>query len=162
MSENGDKKNVVVRRRDPEKMVPWSAAMARFFDWPRDDFGIWPRRPGLGLPFEASDWLPDIDVFEEDGNLIVRADLPGMKKEDISVSITEDALIISGNRKQEKETDTQGFHLTERSVGMFSRTIRLPKTAWVDRICATYVDGVLEVKLPVPEAVEKKIDVAIA
>jgi HSP20 family protein len=105
-------------------------------------------------------WRPSIDIEESNGNLMVRAEIPGMKKEDIKVSVKEDMLTISGERKQENETRDKTFHRIERSYGQFRRMIRLPAEVDADKVKATYKDGVLNVTLPKPESMKPKhIDV---
>ncbi len=95
-------------------------------------------------------WAPDIEVSQQKNELVVRADLPGMKREDISVDVTEHELTISGERRQEYESNNGGFYRTERSYGSFCRTIPLPEGAMTDQANATFRDGVLEVRLPSP------------
>jgi len=107
-------------------------------------------------------WRPAIDIEENNGNLMVRAEIPGMRKEDIKVSVKEDMLTISGERKRENETKEKTFHRIERSYGQFRRMIRLPATVDADKVKATYKDGVLNVTLPKPESMKPKhIDVEI-
>lgn len=107
-------------------------------------------------------WWPDIEVTEKNGELKVHADLPGMKKEDINVEFTDDALIISGERKQETEEEREGFFHSERNYGSFYRNIPLPEGANLDKAHAVFHDGVLEVMLAIPkrELKTKKIEVA--
>lgn len=107
-------------------------------------------------------WRPAIDIEENNGNLMVRAEIPGMKKEDIKVSVKEDMLTISGERKRENENKDKTFHRIERSYGQFRRMIRLPATVDAGKVKATYKDGVLNVTLPKPESMKpKNIDVEI-
>ena len=107
-------------------------------------------------------WRPAIDIEESNGNLMVRAEIPGMTKEDIKVSVKEDMLKISGERKQENKTKEKTFHRIERSYGKFERIIRLPSEVDADKVKASYKDGVLNVTLPKPESMQpKQIDVEI-
>jgi HSP20 family protein len=107
-------------------------------------------------------WQPAIDIEENNGNLMVRAEIPGMNKDDIKVSVKEDLLKISGERKHENETKEKTFHRIERSHGKFERIIRLPSEVDADKVKASYKDGVLNVTLPKPESMKpKKIDVEI-
>ena len=98
-------------------------------------------------------WTPQIDVQQRDDAVIVRADLPGVSKEDLQVEVEGDALIISGQRREEREAggDDQGYRMVERSYGSFYRSVPLPQGANTDDIEATMRDGVLTVRLPVPE-----------
>lgn len=107
-------------------------------------------------------WQPAIDIEENNGNLMVRAEIPGMNKDDIKVSVKEDLLKISGERKQENETKEKTFHRIERSYGKFERIIRLPSEVDADKVKASYKDGVLNITLPKPESMKpKRIDVEI-
>lgn len=105
-------------------------------------FGINRRRPGV--------WAPDVELSQRDHELVVRADLPGMKREDVHVDVTDHDITISGERRQEQREEREGFYRTERSYGTFCRTIALPEGALADQATATFKDGVLEVKLPAP------------
>jgi HSP20 family protein len=105
-------------------------------------------------------WMPAIDIEEKDGTIEVKAELPGMKKDDIKVTIHDNMLTLSGERRHEKETDHQTFHRVERAYGKFIRTIALPVPVSADKIKAQYRDGVLQVTLPKPEAL-KPADIKI-
>jgi HSP20 family protein len=124
-----------------------------------DDFGLgrnWitPRwgRAWLPTPLRAGTeaWAPDIEVYQRNNNLVVRADLPGMKKDDVCIDITDDSITISGERRQEQEVERGGTYRSERSYGSFCRTIPLPEGAITDQAKATFTDGVLEVTMPAP------------
>ena len=107
-------------------------------------------------------WRPSIDIEENNGNLMVKAELPGMDKKDIKVVVKDDMLTISGERKRENETKEKTFHRIERSYGQFRRMIRLPAEVDPDKVKATYKDGILNVTLPKPESMKPKhIDVEI-
>ena len=107
-------------------------------------------------------WKPAIDIEESNGNLMVTAEIPGMTKEDIKVSVHNDVLTISGERKQENEKKEKMFHRIERCYGEFHRMIRLPATVNADKVKAVYKNGVLQVTLPKPESLKpKNIDVEI-
>jgi len=132
----------------------FAAEMERLFD----DFGFGRRsvgRPwrgswsGSGLTGHAL-WAPDIEVYHRDNQLVVRADLPGLKKDDITIDVTDDAITISGERRQEQQTDREGIYRSERSYGSFFRTIPLPDGAISDQAKASFKDGVLEITLPAP------------
>lgn len=101
-------------------------------------------------------WRPAIDIEENNGNLMVRAEIPGMKKEEIKVSVKDDVLTISGERKREEETKDKTIHRIERSYGQFRRMIRLPAQVDADKVKASYKDGVLNVTLPKPESMKPK------
>ena len=95
-------------------------------------------------------WTPAIEVYQRNNELIVRADLPGMKKDDVSIEVTENDITISGERRQEQETEREGVYRSERTYGSFSRTIPLPEGAITDQAKASFRDGVLEIIVPAP------------
>jgi HSP20 family protein len=96
-------------------------------------------------------WSPAIEVAEQNGQLQVRAELPGLKPDDVKVEITEDALVIQGERKYEHEEEKGGVYRSERRYGQFYREIPLPEGVNAEQAKAQFNDGVLEVTLPVPE-----------
>jgi len=107
-----------------------------------------------------SGWTPPIDVHEDKDNLVVTAELPGMKKDEIEISLHDNALTISGERKGEREFKDAEVYRAERFVGRFQRTITLPTPVAADKVKAQYKDGVLVVTLPkTEEAKPKRIDV---
>jgi HSP20 family protein len=95
--------------------------------------------------------MPAIDVERADGNLIMRADVPGFKPEEISIEVEDEMLTISGKHEEEKEEKGKRYLRHERRYGSFSRSIALPKGVDASRISAQTHDGVLEVKVPLPE-----------
>ena len=100
-------------------------------------------------PRSEKAWIPRVDVFEKNGQFMVRADLPGLKKEEVKVEVTEAGLTLEGERKLEKEEKREGFYRAERAYGSFFRMIPLPEGVNVEKSTATFKDGVLEVALPV-------------
>jgi HSP20 family protein len=117
--------------------------------------------PSFRLPFRRSrseeEWFPKIDVFEKDHRLVTRVDLPGMKKDDIKVEVTDGQLVISGERKHEAEEKGEHFYRSEREYGSFYRSVPLPEGAKVDEVKATFSDGVLEVSVPLPPRPTAKV-----
>ena len=109
-----------------------------------------------------SGWTPALDVFEEKDNFVVKAELPGMKKEDIEVSFHDGSLSLSGERQSETKQHDAEIYRAERYFGRFQRTVTLPAAVAADKIKAAYKDGVLTVTLPkTEEAKPKQIDVAV-
>jgi HSP20 family protein len=104
-------------------------------------------------------WAPAMEVLEREGALIVRAELPGLKPEEVKVEVRDGALLIEGERKQEIEKDEAGFHRTERRYGRFSRIIALPDTADAEKAEARFENGVLEVTVPVSRPSHKQIPI---
>jgi HSP20 family protein len=94
--------------------------------------------------------VPDIGVKQEGHDLVVRADLPGLKKDDVSIDITDHDLTISGERRQEQESERGGVYRSERTYGSFCRAIPLPEGAIADQAKATFNNGVLEIRMPAP------------
>lgn len=108
---------------------------------------LWPRVAEFGRGV----WSPEVEIFERNGNLVVRADLPGLSREDVRVEIVEEALTISGERREETEEKGEGFYRTERAYGNFFRRIPLPEGAKTEEATATFKDGVLEVVMAAPK-----------
>jgi HSP20 family protein len=106
-------------------------------------------------PEEARLWSPTVEVKEKEGKLLVSAELPGLKKEDIKVEVTPEALVLEGERKHEKEEKKEGFYHSERSYGHFYRSIPLPEGAELDKAAAEFTNGVLEVSIPIPKTETK-------
>ena len=116
-------------------------------------------RPGQQL---LGGWNPPVDVYEDHDNVIVKAEIPGLKREEIEVSLHEGNLIISGERKSERKTEEDGSYRTERFFGRFHRTVGLPTTVDDKKIKAQYRDGILTVTLPkAEEAKPRKIEVNV-
>lgn len=101
-------------------------------------------------------WNPAVDVYETKDNVIVKADLPGMEKDEIHVSVQGDTLLIKGEKKEEKEYQEEDFVRTERSYGSFYRALALPESVDADKVKAAYKNGVLELTLPKKEEVKPK------
>jgi len=144
-------------RRDPFALMrQMTSELERVFDessWPSFH---WPSlRWGAGA--EATTWAPRIDVFEKNQRLVTRIDLPGLKKEDVKVEVSDGQLAISGERKHEKEEKGDKFYRSEREYGSFYRAIPLPEGARVEDVKAIFTDGVLEVSVPMPARPETKV-----
>lgn len=101
-------------------------------------------------PARAQEWRPAVDVFEQDGMLVVQADVPGMQKENLKVEVRDDVLLISGERRSESEQRQGDYRQTERSYGKFTRSVPLPQWARPDDMSARFEDGVLKIEIPIP------------
>lgn len=112
---------------------------------------------GGGGAMEA--FNPDVEVFEREGKLVVRADLPGLKREDIRVHVDEDGLLLEGERKSEHEEKREGYYHSERSYGSFQRRIPLPRGVDPQACDASFENGVLEVKVDLPKENRRRIEV---
>lgn len=135
-------------------ITPWRP-FRELEEWERrfdDVFG----RPLWRLPVEDRNWMPAVDVFEKEDKFVVKAELPGIKEEDIHVSVVGDALSIKGEKKTETEVKEQDYYRSERSYGSFYRSIPIPSNVDADKIKASFEDGVLEVGLPKSAKVSPK------
>ena len=111
--------------------------------------------PSLETGGEVAAWSPAVDIQHCNGDLVITAELPGLKKDEVKVELIDDAVVIQGERKREHKEDHPGYHRWERSYGQFYRSIPLPEGAKTDQIKAGLQDGVLKVSVPVPETVKK-------
>ena len=116
----------------------------------------------LRAPEEMALRLPPVDVFEEGNDVVAKAELPGLKKEEIAVEVGHDTLTISGKKAKEEKVERRNYYRFERASGTFTRTVRLPAEVELDKAHAEYKDGVLRLSLPKrEEAKPKQIDVAV-
>jgi len=99
----------------------------------------------------ARRWMPAMDLLEQDDHLVLRADLPGMDHEDVSIEIKDGVLTVSGERRAEHEERTEGFYRVERSSGSFARSVSLPEGIDAEKVSADFDKGVLQVRIPKPE-----------
>ena len=108
-------------------------------------------------------WMPPVDIYEtDDHEVVLKAELPDLKREDISLTFENGVLTIKGERKHEQDVRRENYHRNERHYGTFSRSFTLPNTVDASRINATYKDGVLTVRLPQrEEAKPKQINVSV-
>ncbi|HLP77710.1 MAG TPA: Hsp20/alpha crystallin family protein [Candidatus Paceibacterota bacterium] len=143
--------------------------------WQQPTFSTWPRfgrlsdlRNEIDRLFEApldelarssqvlSGWTPALDIHENNENIVVRAELPGMKKEDMEISLHDGSLSISGERKADRKFENAEVYRSERFIGRFQRTIALPSPVSAERITAQYKDGILTITLPKTEDAKPK------
>ena len=97
-------------------------------------------------------WMPAMDLVESGDHFVLRADLPGMSEDDVAIELEDGTLTVSGERKAEHEGDKEGYHRVERSFGAFSRSLTLPQGIDAEAVTAKFDRGVLEVRIPKPEA----------
>lgn len=100
--------------------------------------------------------MPSVDIFEEKDDVVVKAELPGIKKEDLDITLTDDTISISGEKKKEEEVSKKNYHRWECSYGSFSRSFTLPAEVQSDKAKAQFKDGVLEIRIPKTEEAVKK------
>jgi HSP20 family protein len=136
-----------------EFMARMSEEMDRWFDRVTRDFGFprpsWPSRGGFGTSSAARGalWAPRIEALQKGDRYIVRAELPGLKRDDVDVELTDEALSIRGERREEHDEEREGYYRSEREYGRFQRTIPLPPGVITESAQATFRDGVLEVSM---------------
>src|SRR2546425_382500 len=110
----------------------------------------------LNEPRGARPWSPPVDIYETENDLVLKADLPDIKLEDIEVRVENQTLTLKGERKFEEDPAIRGYHRIERSYGAFTRSFAVPATVDPDRVAAEYKNGVLTVKLPKKEAAKPR------
>jgi HSP20 family protein len=148
-----DRSRADLRRRDPTDTL-WAspfAVMRRM----QDEMDRWLGSSGgsrnwIPSSDEQLDWAPAVDVFQRGSDLVVRADLPGMSRDDVEVEVNEDSITIRGERRHEKEEERDGVYRSERSYGTFSRVVPLPDGTITDSAKANFRDGVLEITMQAP------------
>lgn len=144
------------------KMVPFMrkaevSTPARLFEEFFNEFPF----PGSMLD-ERDHWTPSVDIMEKDGNLILRAELPGLNEKDIELKLEGNTLTLKGERKMENEDKKGTYHRVESFYGSFVRSFRLPETVDADKITADYKNGVLTVTMPQkPEVRPREITVSV-
>ena len=159
--EKKEKETKAVSPRRPAEVLPRWGEMERWFDRMLEDF--WRRpfpsrwRPEQWWPTEAiSMRMPVLDVYEEKDDVVVKAELPGLSKDELQVQITGSTLTLKGEKKKKEEVKEENYYYCERSHGSFVRNIELPCDVKADQVKASFKDGVLEVRLPKTEEAKKK------
>lgn len=159
----------VVRSAAPVPRWDWDRDVERLFDGWFDDFRHalhWPRlwSPERWLPSRETMRLraPAVDVYDEKDEVVVKADLPGVAKDEIEVSLSDSRLTIKGEKRKEEEIKEEDYYRWERAYGAFARTVDLPAAVRADLVTATFKDGVLEVRLPkTDQAKPKSVNVKV-
>ena len=111
---------------------------------------------GFEQPLTAPTFLPPVDISEDDHNITLKAEIPGVKVEDVGITLENNVLTLKGDRRFEKETNQENYHRIERSYGGFSRAFTIPTIVDEDKIRADYKDGILKIALPKKEQVKAK------
>ena len=107
-------------------------------------------------------WLPSVDVYDDKEEVVLKADLPGVRPDQVDVEIDENVLTVRGQRKADHETDPERFYRIERPTGPFERSIALPQGVRADNVQAAFEDGILTVRVPkAEEAKPKRIQIAV-
>jgi len=163
MAKKKEKTELIAKEETRPDFFPAFGEFERYFDrFLRHPFSMmthpsWEFRdfPKLG------EIAPSVDIFEDAGDMVVKADIPGISKDDLNVSITENNLTISGEKKHEEKVEKKDFHRVERSYGSFCRSFRLPDNVNGEKAKASFNNGVLEIRIPkTKESKAKKIDIS--
>ena len=157
MAKKGQSKELV--RAEEARPISIFKAMERELEdfWRRPLWSpLFPRlRPGLGIE-EMMEVRPSVDVFIEGDSVVVKAELPGMKKEDIDIKLTGSTITISGEKEKEEKVEKKNYYRVERSYGSFTRTLSLPSEVESDKAKAQFKNGILEIRIPKTEEAKKK------
>jgi HSP20 family protein len=151
------------KHEDKDILIPEKAELVSPFEEMERWFGDF-----MSRPFFPPMWAPrfhfpqmqalspSIDVYEESDAVVVKAELPGIGKENVEVNISDNVVTISGEKKSQEKVERKDYHLVERTYGSFSRSVRLPGEVVSDQAKATFENGVLEVRIPKTEAAKQK------
>lgn len=143
--------NLVVRDPFWKEFNALSGRFNRLFDLSQEE-----SNDSLGA------WNPAVDIYDKGNEVVIHAEIPGMKKDDIEVRVENNVLTVRGKKERQEEVKEEGYFRTERSYGTFSRSFSLPTTVNISKIVAEYTDGVLTLSLPkAEEAKPRQIDVAV-
>lgn len=135
-----------------KSLIPWKKRNREMVNFRKDFDDLFDRflsEPGFSIPklFSEKSWYPTVDVSEGKKEIIVKAEIPGVDKEDIDISLEGRFLTIRGEKKHEKEESDEHFHRVESSFGFYKRTIELPSDVDESKVDAKYKNGVLKIKL---------------
>ena len=154
-------KGELVRRGEVDRMLDRFDQMIGEM-WGRPFSGVWPSLPSLMRPSRAllgeslSLRVPAVDLYEGKEEVVLKAEVPGLSKEDLKIDLTDSMVTISGEKKKEDEVKEEAYTYSERSYGAFSRSLQLPCAVKADKVKATFKNGILEVKLPKTEEAKKR------
>jgi HSP20 family protein len=154
-------KGELVRRGEFDRMLDQFDQMMGEF-WRRPFSGLLPSFPSLLRPSRSllgeslTLRVPAVDLYEEEDEVVLKAEVPGLSKEDLKIDLTDSMLTISGEKKKEAEIKEEAYAYSERSYGAFSRSLQLPCAVKADKAKATFKNGILEVKLPKTEEAKKR------
>jgi len=163
---NGNNQTISLQtpnKEDLERLAATPFALMRRFSEQMDnlfaDFGIghgWLAPIEKGTNLAQGLWSPQVEMFERGKNIVVRADLPGMTKDDVNVEVVDNGITIEGERKNENEEKGEGYYRSERMYGKFYRRVALPEGVKTEDAEATFRNGVLEITMPASKPEEKK------
>jgi HSP20 family protein len=144
-------------RFEPTPTFPFFREMEEMSERLNRFLGVGPRRTLSNQLLTAADWLPAVDIQETETEYLIKAELPEVKKEDVTVGIENGVLYLSGDRKQEKEEKGKKFHRVERAYGSFLRSFTVPLDADETKVTAEFKDGILKLHLPKTEKAKSKV-----
>lgn len=148
----------IVRWEPFRDMVTIQDRMNRIFD---EAFRA-NRGAGSQEDYALASWAPAVDIYEQDGNIVLKAELPGVDPNDVDVRVENNVLTLRGERKLDSDVKKEGYHRVERAYGTFGRSFTLPTVVDTEKIKAEYKDGVLRVTLPKrEEAKAKQISISV-
>ena len=145
----------LVKAKKPSMLSPFEE-MEKWFEeaWKRPfpffNRSLWPTSVA-----ELDEISPSVDIYDEEKEIVVKADLPGVKKDEVTLELNENVLTIKGEKKKEEKIERKDYYRLERSHGSFCRSFRLPENVDTDKIKANYKDGVLDVRIPKTEETKK-------
>ena len=149
-----------LQKAEPKRALSPFEEMDRLFEdyfsrgWMRPFRWEWPSLGELAKPFEGK--MPKVDVIERDDEVVVKAELPGVEKKDLDVSVTENSVTIKGTTSHEEKEEKGNYYRCEISRGAYARTVALPSYVDADKAKASFKDGVLELKLPKVEKSKRR------
>jgi HSP20 family protein len=150
----------VMQKAEPKHALSPFEEMDRMFEdyfsrgWMRPFPWKWPSLGEMAKPFEGK--MPKVDVIERDDEVVVKAELPGVEKKDIDVSVTENSVTIKGSTSHEEKEEKGDYYRCEISQGAYSRTVGLPSYVDADKAKANFKDGILELTLPKVEKSKRR------
>lgn len=150
----GKESKELVKPEGTLHMLPFSEWDKWIEDVMRRPFSIF-TQPLTRFP-STEEIMPSVDIFEEKGDVVIKAELPGIKKEDIDVTLTDETITISGEKKKEEEIKKKDYYRWECSYGSFNRTFSLPAEVQPNKVKTKMKDGVLEIRVPKTEEAKKK------
>jgi HSP20 family protein len=159
-NEESKEKKGDLQRAEPSRALSPFEEMDRWFEtsfprgWMRPFRMEWPGWGELGAPFEGR--MPKVDVIDRDDKVVVRAEVPGVEKDDLDVSVSDNSVTIKGETKREEKEEKGDYYRCETSRGSFSRTVRLPSAVDSEKIKTQFKDGVLELKIPKKEKSKRR------
>lgn len=146
----------IVKAEPSSLFSPFEEMEKRFEEFFRRPFSFFGPSWFPEMRFEREIISPTVDIFEDGNDIVVKAELPGIKKEEIDVNITDNVITISGEKKKEEKVEKKNYYRMERSYGSFTRSFRLPAEVQTDNVKASFKDGILEIRAPKTEEAKQK------